>query len=127
MKAEAEADGPAGGSLVAELGDDHPEEAAAEAAGRAGCPRLRRRTAAWLVGGWRTLCRRFGPWMCGRRGRWPPPGPGAGQAHCRVLAVREVPRSWSTGRGSAAGAAVSPVATAVFVATKFVQGRWLLL
>jgi len=34
MKAEAEANGPAKGSLVAELGDDHPGEAAAEAAGR---------------------------------------------------------------------------------------------
>ena len=33
MKAEAEANGPAEGSLVAELGDDHPGEAAAEAAG----------------------------------------------------------------------------------------------
>ena len=38
MKAEAEANGSAEGSPVAELGDDHPEEAAAEAAGRGGLP-----------------------------------------------------------------------------------------
>jgi hypothetical protein len=119
--------GPPEASLVAELGDDHPEEAAAEAAGRGGLPAVAAADRS-LAGG------RLEDLVSSVRavGVWPPrsvasAGAGRRQAHCRVLAVRGVPRSWSTGRGSAAGAAVSPVATVVFVATKFVQGRWLLL
>lgn len=115
---------------MAELGDDHPEEAAAEAAGRGGL--------AAVVAADRSLAGgRLEDLVSSVRavGVWPrsvaSAGAGRRPGHCRVLAVRGVPWSRSTGRGSAAinapGAAVSAVATVVFVATKFVQGGWLLL